>query len=221
MKVQSGKIQEFLGVIQSTKNLSDKTIIAYRSDLMDFRRFLKQEIFTRESILDYVQHLLHERKLKESTIQRKIVVLKMFSEYLYQRGDTPENYYGLQTFRLKKEKCLPKTLSTGEISKLLRFLTARSAHTATPFAAWKSVRDLALIDLLISTGIRRRGGSDLLGRYSLSGTHRPYPRERTEATARVHLLPANLEKPDGVAETANAPPYRNGQGLCQSVRWSI
>lgn len=146
--------QEFLRITQSTKNLSTKTITAYQSDLKDFSVFLGQEEFSEGSILQYVRHLLYERQLKETTVQRKLVVLKMFSEYLYRRGDLPVNYYSLQPFRLKKEKRLPKTLSVRDISKLLSFLTTQATAAERPFSVWKAARNLALIDLLISTGIR-------------------------------------------------------------------
>lgn len=154
MQNQPETLQEFLRLIQSTKNLSDKTITAYWSDLKDFGKFLDQDAFTEQSILQYVQHLLYERKLKETTVQRKLVVLKMFSEYLYRKGDLPDNYYALQTFRLKKEKRLPKTLCVRDVSKLLSFLTTKASESESSFAIWKATRNLALIDLLISTGIR-------------------------------------------------------------------
>ena len=39
MKNSNSIIEEFLVVIKSTKNLSDKTIVAYRSDLTDFMKY--------------------------------------------------------------------------------------------------------------------------------------------------------------------------------------
>ena len=40
MKELSAAIESFLLTIQSTKNLSDKTITAYNSDLQDFMKFI-------------------------------------------------------------------------------------------------------------------------------------------------------------------------------------
>ena len=57
-------VQEFLGVVKSTKNLSDKTIIAYRSDLMDFARATEPNPLEENTILNYVQELSQVRHLK-------------------------------------------------------------------------------------------------------------------------------------------------------------
>ena len=144
-------IKEFLNVIQSTKNLSDKTITAYRSDLSNFSDFVKEEAYDETTILRYVNHLLHERKLKDSTIKRKLIVLKMFFEYLYNQRYIEENYYQSHTFKFKKEKRLPKTLSIKEVSKLLVSLRDQNSKVKSSYAVWKTARNLALMDILIST----------------------------------------------------------------------
>ena len=69
---------EFIQIIQSTKNLSDKTITAYRSDLKDFQVFLQGDELDETVILKYVQVLSKERELKDNTICRKLITLKMF-----------------------------------------------------------------------------------------------------------------------------------------------
>ena len=94
---------EFIQVIQSTKNLSDKTITAYRSDLKDFQAFLRGDELDETVILKYVQMLSKERELKDNTICRKLITLKMFFSFLYERCYTDVNYYQNHHFRYKKE----------------------------------------------------------------------------------------------------------------------
>lgn len=147
-------VEEFLNEIQSTKNLSDKTIIAYRSDLEDFAGFEDCKMYDETTVLKYIQQLIHERKLKDSTIKRKLIVLKMYFEYLYVHQYIEQNYYQCHTFKFKKERQLPKTLSIRDVSKLLSSLNKQKAEALTPYAVWKTARNLALIDILISTGIR-------------------------------------------------------------------
>ena len=154
-------IKEFLNVIHSTKNLSDKTIAAYRSDLSDLSDFVKDEVYDETTILRYVNHLLHERKLKDSTIKRKLIVLKMYFEYLYDQRYIEQNYYQSHTFKFKKEKRLPKTLSVKEVSKLLVSLRDQNSKAKSSYAVWKSTRNLALMDILISTGIRIAEASEI------------------------------------------------------------
>lgn len=154
-------VDEFLRLIQSTKNLSGKTISAYRSDLNNFLFHFQGEEMNESSVLKYVQYLSFDRKLKDSTIHRKLVVLKMFFSFLYQKQYIPRNYYQAQPFHFKMEKRLPKTLTTKDVSKLLKSLTQQAASASNPFSQWKTVRNLALIDILISTGIRIAEASEI------------------------------------------------------------
>ena len=154
-------IKEFLDVVHSTKNLSGKTITAYRSDLCDFIDYVDEEVYSETTILHYVNHLLNERKLKDSTIKRKLIVLKMFFEYLYGQGYIAKNYYQSHSFKFKKEKRLPKILSVKEVSKLLVSLKEQDSKAQSPYAVWKASRNLALIDILISTGIRIAEASEI------------------------------------------------------------
>lgn len=152
---------DFLNVIKSTKNLSRKSIIAYGSDLNDFCNYLSNNKLQKDIVLHYTSYLFNERQLQESTIKRKLVVLKMFFEFLYQNGHIEQNYYQHYTFKFKKERKLPKTLSIDEATKLILHLTNSTKKEPSTFAYWKAHRDLALIDLLISSGIRIEEASNI------------------------------------------------------------
>ena len=143
----------FLSAMQSTKNLSAKTVIAYQSDLSDFCRFVSNREISDETIISYVQYL-NQKGLKGSTINRKLVVLKMLFDYLYQNRYISQNYFITHKFKFKKERKLPKTMTVKEVSFLLRYLAAQKEQASTSFARWKCVRNLALIDTIASTGIR-------------------------------------------------------------------
>lgn len=153
--------KNFLNVIKATKNMSNKTIIAYSSDLKDFCGYLSNRQLHNDIVLDYTKHLFDERHLQESTITRKLVVLKMFFRFLYQNRYIEYDYYQNYTFKLKKECKLPKTLSVDESAKLIKHLTDSIKNETSTFSYWKSYRDLALIDLLISTGIRIEEASNI------------------------------------------------------------
>ena len=152
---------EFLSVIKSTKNLSQKSIIAYGSDLNDFCNYLSNNQLHKDTVLHYTSYLFNERHLQESTIIRKLIVLKMFFQFLHQNGYIEQNYYQNYTFKFKKERKLPKTLSIDESTKLIRHLSDVTKKDATTFTFWKACRDLALIDLLISSGIRIEEASNI------------------------------------------------------------
>ena len=147
-------IPEFIQLVQSTKNLSEKTIVAYKSDLNDFNSFVNNHELNNQTILQYIQDLTITRKLKDTTINRKLIVLKIFFEYLHSKNYIENNFFSSHHFKFKKEKKLPKTLAIKETSKLLSCVTDQSINASSDFEKWKTSRNLALIDILISTGIR-------------------------------------------------------------------
>ena len=154
MKILESLSNEFVVMIQSTKNLSKQTILAYRSDLKGFYEYSGEKDIDDSLILEYVQHLKRERNLKDSTISRKLIVLKMFFDYLYTQKYIEKNYYLSHTFKFKKSRQLPKTLAIKETSKLLSFVMEQNLAAKSDYEIWKTARNLALIDVLVSTGIR-------------------------------------------------------------------
>ena len=95
---------------RSSQNLSLRTIEAYQSDLYDFNRFLATETFDNEIIVRYIKHLKENRKLKDTSIKRKLIVLKMFLTYLKEKNVINDNNYPAASFKYKQEKRLPKIL---------------------------------------------------------------------------------------------------------------
>lgn len=156
----SNLIDNFLTTIQTTKNLSNKTITAYSSDLKDFNKFLQKDSLDPNTLIRYIQHLTTERKLKDSSIKRKLIVLKMFFKFLHQNNFIKENYYEIHTFKFKSEKRLPKTLTIPEVITLLSQAESNKISNNQK-NKWIAVRNLALIDILISTGIRIAEASNI------------------------------------------------------------
>ena len=154
MKNLESTAKEFLATIKSTKNLSNNTILAYHSDLKDFLLFTQTNAFDETIVLKYVQYLSQIRYLKDTTITRKLITLKLYFKYLYDNNYIESNYYIKHHFKFKKERKLPKTITIKESSKLLNFLSNKLLIAKTEPKIRKATRDLALIDLLISTGIR-------------------------------------------------------------------
>ena len=148
-------IDNFIRKTQLTKNLSRKTILAYKSDISDYLHFLNDSVSETDidDIYSYINHL-SQRELKDTTIKRKIISLKLFYSYLYNENIISENpFFGIK-FSFRQEKRLPKTLSVKEVSHLLSTLYNCKNIAQTDFSVFETTRDLCLIDLLISTGIR-------------------------------------------------------------------
>lgn len=142
---------KFINYLQATKNLSQKTLAAYKSDLKQF--FEYERNILHPDICAFVSYLSNQLKLKDTSVRRKIITLKNFYYYLLNFDYVRLSPFTQLKFRFKQERKLPKTLSITEITKILHCLNAES-ETLTPFGKKELLRDAALLDLLISTGIR-------------------------------------------------------------------
>ena len=144
-------ISRFLNYLQTTKNLSSKSLLAYKGDLVQFAN--KEESLYDVDICGYVSYLSATLGLKDSSIRRKIVTLHNFYDYLESIGIIEINPFSKIKFKFRQEQRLPKTLSINEIIKLLNCFN-NAPDTLTDFKRKLYIRDAALLDLLISTGIR-------------------------------------------------------------------
>ena len=143
-------IKKFIEYLKSTKNLSSKTLEAYSIDMKTFMQVEKNLL--EPDIRAYVLHL-QSLGLKDSSVKRKIVTLRIFYDYLYNEKIISYSPFFNLKFKFRQERKLPKTLSINEVKRLLDCFIYES-EKMTDFSHRQFVRDCALIDLLISTGIR-------------------------------------------------------------------
>ncbi len=80
-------LSKFIGYLQATKNLSDKTLSAYNSDLRQF--FSYEQNILHPNICSFISYLSSSLKLKDTSVRRKIITLKCFYSYLI---DTVNRY---------------------------------------------------------------------------------------------------------------------------------
>lgn len=144
-------LSKFINYLKATKNLSPKTLAAYSSDLKQFV-YYEHEILNPD-ICSFISHLSDDLNLKDTSNRRKIITLKIFYDYLVNNDFIVASPFNKLKFKFKQEKKLPKTLPVSEISKLLHCFDIETS-TLSIFAQKEYVRDAALLDLLISTGIR-------------------------------------------------------------------
>ena len=145
-------LSKFISYLQATKNLSDKTLSAYKSDLHQF--FSYEQDILHPDICSFISHLSSQLKLKDTSIRRKIITLKCFFSYLVDIEVIDRSPFAKLKFRFKQERKLPKTITVRDVSKILNCFDSIEFDSLSRFAKFEYTRDVALIDLLISTGIR-------------------------------------------------------------------
>ncbi|MFZ2492966.1 MAG: tyrosine-type recombinase/integrase [Thermoanaerobaculia bacterium] len=163
MNVQQA-IADFLQHGQTVRNLSDRTIRAYQSDLVQFRLHMDESAMVDVTPADLEVYLekLGTSPYRDTSIRRKVAALKVFFRYLEESGVVAESPARKLKIRKPVESRVPTVLSGREVRALLAApkeqiagLAALRDHTAGGRNRYFcAVRDDLILELLFSTGIR-------------------------------------------------------------------
>lgn len=139
-------IEKFIRYIEIEKNYSKHTILNYRLDLEDFKKFLGDLELEKVEYLTLRKYLgvLKERKLGTRTINRKLSALRSFFRFLTREGYLKTNPT-TSISSPKQERHLPLFLTEEEVTKLIE-----AVHPEDE----RGLRDKAILEALYSTGIR-------------------------------------------------------------------
>jgi integrase/recombinase XerC len=144
------EIDQFIRYLATERNVSGHTLHAYRSDLEQFREFLRGERGA-DAGAEAVDHLLIRRYLallhkshKKSSIGRKLAAIRAFYKYLLRLGKVAKNPAELVSTP-KKEKRVPFHLTIDEVIALVE---APKGSNVLP------LRDRVILETLYSCGIR-------------------------------------------------------------------
>lgn len=147
-------IGEFIDFLLGERGASANTVIAYRKDLEQLAAHVREHLHgprstswnaVNEAVLVHFVQDLRERGYRESSVARKVAVVRSFFAFLIGRGLIRNN----PTARLsppRVAKGVPVTLAPAEIEKLLEQPARRFAPDAK--------RDRAMLELLYFTGMR-------------------------------------------------------------------
>lgn len=124
--------EEFYSYLTNERGASDKTVLAYRSDMKDFLSFLDDQGLPRDAgtvtlqvARDYLAHL-YARDLKPASIRRHIHGLRSMWSYL-----VDSDYLDRSPFRRlllpNKEHRIPVCFSSAELRQLME-AAARSGR---------------------------------------------------------------------------------------------
>lgn len=163
MNVQQA-IAQFLEHGQTVRNLSDRTVRAYQSDLAQFHLHMSDipavEI-TPEHLETYLDKL-GDGPYRDTSIRRKVAALKVFFRFLEEQGVVNES--PARKLKIKKpvENRVPTVLSNREVRALLaapkeqveELAGARDNSAGSRNRYFCAVRDNLILELLFSTGIR-------------------------------------------------------------------
>ncbi len=164
-------IRAFLTHLEKERDLSAHTLRAYGRDLADLERYLREthgvdgwnwEDVDRLELRGFLGYLTR-RGLSKRSVSRELSAVRTFFRFLH-REDRVESNPTRAVASPKLEKYLPAWLDLGQVERLFDLAESRAME-----GDFRSVRNLAIIELFYSTGMRlselqgiNRGDLDLI-----------------------------------------------------------
>ncbi|MEI2990787.1 MAG: tyrosine-type recombinase/integrase [Blautia faecicola] len=155
MEKLNTKLKDYIQFCQRQKCLKVATIRAYAIDLAQFANYVSttyiEDIVSKDIEL-YIIHL--HSSYKPKTAKRKIASLKAFFHYCEFKEIIPKNPFNKVQIRFREPVTLPKTISLTSLEILLTTIYNQRISASTPYKRRNALRDIAVIELLFSTGMR-------------------------------------------------------------------
>ena len=148
-------ITSYLNYCAQQKRLDIKTLNAYTTDLRQFAdTVLVDNIssITPSVIESYLAHSHHTYKPK--TVKRKIASLKAFFHYLEYRDLITMNPFNKLQIKFREPVVLPKIIPLHTVERFLATIYRQRKLATTAYQQRNSLRDVAVAELLFSTGMR-------------------------------------------------------------------
>jgi integrase/recombinase XerC len=150
--------EDFIRHLQREKHFSENTALSYRRALSTFGEFLKNKGMDRDFLNQISRPVLRDfliflkrKDLKENTIAHRVFVLKSFFRFMLKTGKTNKDLSSFLSSP-KRKKPLPSFLTISQAENLLK---------APPRDKLLGLRDLAILELFYSAGVRLSELSDL------------------------------------------------------------
>jgi integrase/recombinase XerC len=145
--------EEFLRYLEVERNVSPRTLIAYRQALADFRGQKNVRPWRNcraDDFRDYLFELMKKSQAR-SYIRLQFSAFRTFYRFLVERKNLRKD--PVRELQLPKpEKKLPLVLTRQQIDELLAAPLRIPKHRAAP--AWMPLRDAAILELFYSSGLR-------------------------------------------------------------------
>ena len=154
MKNQQKLMEEYLYYGLKQRKLDEKTVRAYQVDLRQFSEFCAQkELVTEKAIIRQYVLYLHET-YKQKTVKRKVASLKAFYSYLEDEEIIENSPLRKIRTEFREEKVLPRSIPYSVLQSLLSSMYSQKSIESTISNRKLLNRDIAVVEILFSTGIR-------------------------------------------------------------------
>lgn len=147
MQTLSSLIADYLEVGKYEKQLSPDTIKAYRIDLRQFLEFTGDVWPDKEVLSQYIKHI--NQTFAPRSVKRKLASVRAFYYEMELCGKLEENPFEKLHIRIQSPKQLPRIIPDQVVQNLLQ-----SAYDSYMPGCRETLRDIVVLELLFSTGLR-------------------------------------------------------------------
>ena len=148
---------KFLNALSVERNLSSKTLLAYRCDINGLLIWINSQNFTNlneSSISSYFLYLQKDCNLQAKSIRRKYVALGQYFNFLKSEYNINEIFFRFTSRKFHIPRNLPKILSNQEIRGLISVSTSEYQASPSDYKRRLNTRNMCIIELLYCLGLR-------------------------------------------------------------------
>ena len=144
---------KYLIACKTMKGLSDLTLKAYRIDLKQFCNFMNgRDCFDKNEINSYINKL--HSLYKPKSAKRKIACIKAFYRYMQMEDIIDFNPFHKIIIKYKEPIKLPRTIPISCIQNMLTYAYKQYSVAMTQYQKEVTLRNIVVLELLFSTGMR-------------------------------------------------------------------
>lgn len=144
---------KYLIACKTMKGLSDLTLKAYRIDLKQFCNFMNgRDCFDKNEINSYINKL--HSLYKPKSAKRKIACIKAFYRYMEMEDIIDFNPFHKIIIKYKEPIKLPRTIPISCIQNMLTYAYKQYSVAMTQYQKEVTLRNIVVLELLFSTGMR-------------------------------------------------------------------
>lgn len=116
--LERSHLESYICCCKYQKNLNNKTLKAYRIDLMQFFSWVSHyDAYVSSTHIElYIEHLA--KAYKTSTVKRKIAAIKSFYQYLIYKEYLEHSSFEKLQVHLRQERLLPRTIDNYTLSRI-------------------------------------------------------------------------------------------------------
>ena len=140
-------IATYLESNEYEKKLSPDTMKAYRIDLRQFSEFSHGQWADKNTLIDYIKHL--NAQFAPRSVKRKLASVRAFYHEQELNGTLDKNPFNKLHIRIHSPQQLPRVIPNQVVHDLIQ-----SAYDAYTQKRHMALRDILVLELLFSTGIR-------------------------------------------------------------------